>query len=296
MTDPYRGYPYGPNPSDDATVRIPGPPGAPAPMWGSPPPPPRGRGPNVVKWAALTSAVVAVIAVTVAVVVSVRGGESSNVSAEGQAPAAPTGAGAAGADLLDQSAFEAAIPSSDALLNQLGLPPSSEVKHRENIVDAKYPVDAQCGPVATPFDAVAYRGSGYASVRYLTVRDPADGKVDATRVSWVGGALFPNVTSAAAAFNKVTSAMQSCAGMTVNLKSADDDGDSFWIVGKPVTDADGIVTIVNTGEGGDGWRCGRAVALRTNVIAESVDCKIDAGTDGAVGLVKLLTAKIGGPQ
>ena len=313
MTGPGGGYPTDPHRPDEVTVRLPGrplppPPGGPGPGWPRPVPPQ--RGPSRVKWLAVGAAVLAAISVTTAVVVSVRsdGGDQPSAAATGgEDPADEAGGGegaaadpSAGADapaLLDVAGLEAVLPPSGDLLSYLGLPADQEVRRFERTINLDYATDVHnCGPVANPYDGSAYRGSGYTSVRYSFVRDPIDQDAPWNQRVWAGGVIFHTADAAKAMYTKLKGTFESCAGRTVNLKTADQDFDVFWAVGPATTDGDGVTSVLNFEEGADSWRCAHAVAQRSNALIEVVDCKHGATTERGVGLVKQMLAKIATPQ
>ncbi len=248
----------------------------------------------------------AVIAVTFAVVVTLRpdggGDEAPPAVASGEqsagefGDAAETSAPADAPDLIDTAGLEALLPENSQLLSFLGLPADREVMRYERTMNLEYAADVHnCGPVTSPYDVNAYRGSGYTSVRYSFVRDPDENISPFIQRAWVGGIAFHNAEAAQAMHAKLTGIFESCAGRTVNLKTTDDDNDVFWGIGA-VTTADGITSVLNFQEASDDWRCAHSVAQRSNVMLVVMDCSRGGDVGRSVELVEQMLAKIEAPQ
>jgi serine/threonine-protein kinase len=66
-----------------------------------------------------------------------------------------------------------------------------------------------------------------------------------------------------------------------------------WTIGETVT-SNGIVTVVNLQEGGDGWGCSRSLGARSNVVADVAACGNEVSAQTSTTIVAEIIGKIPG--
>lgn len=111
-----------------------------------------------------------------------------------------------------------------------------------------------------------YAGSGWTHVRDEVAREPGD-----DNAHWVEqtAVLYPSSRNAKKFFDDSTSAWQNCAGTSVSIYSG--DASYLWQLGD-VTVADAMITQLTTQEDADGWACQHALAVVSNLTAETWAC------------------------
>lgn len=109
--------------------------------------------------------------------------------------------------------------------------------------------------------------SGYLAVRTQALQDPqqTDHVID-------DGAIYFSTAKAANDFvAKQAQAWPKCNGATLHPTPAPGEPPSIWMVGT-VANHDGMLTVINTEEGAEGWQCQRALTARNNVVIDVRDC------------------------
>ena len=141
----------------------------------------------------------------------------------------------------------------------------------------------ECLAIDGAAQAQVYAGSGYSAMREQTLRDGDESAhyVDQAVV------LFPTAKQAAAFFDASAKQWPACNEYTHTQSG------SRWIPG-PVANADAVLSTVSMQEnaGGSAWAgCGRALAVRNNVIVDVNTCSADP-KDTAVVIAKQIAGKV----
>ncbi|MGH3560285.1 MAG: sensor domain-containing protein, partial [Mycobacterium sp.] len=127
-----------------------------------------------------------------------------------------------------------------------------------------------------------YAGSGYTAVRDQTLSegDNFAHYVDQAVV------LFPTAKQATAFFNTSAKQWPACHEYT-HIQSG-----SHWTAGS-ISNANGVLSTTATQEDASapGWACGRALAVRNNVIVDVNTCSADP-KDTAVNIANQIAAKV----
>lgn len=149
--------------------------------------------------------------------------------------------------------------------------------------------DATC--LGATFSAMAdvYRGTGYVTALGQRVTQPDD---SADYIAFQFVALFPGARGAERFRNDSEATWQACAGKPVSVKQSDTVTDT-WTIGDTVVQ-DGIVSVVNLQEGGDGWACSRSLGARANVVADIAACGADVTAQTSATIVAAIIGKVPG--
>ncbi|AQA05955.1 hypothetical protein BVC93_30360 [Mycobacterium sp. MS1601] len=147
--------------------------------------------------------------------------------------------------------------------------------------------DASCLGAAFSAMADVYRGTGYVTALGQRVTQPQD---DAAYIVFQFVALYPGAGGAERFVRESEETWRVCAGSPVSLKQSDTVTDT-WTIGDTVT-WQGIVSVVNYQEGGDGWACSRSLAARSNVVADVAACGDRVTTDTSAAIVAEIVNKV----
>ncbi len=276
-----------------ATVLPPAPPfPAPVRFGGAPAWHPVGHGGlSTPKWwllGALSVLTGIAIVVTLIAVTGVGGSDDRVASQSTSATGAPTPKTAAA---IPVQALAGLLPDRTEFAAAAGTGPRAEWRRAE----ALYPdhiVGEDClGAVGVAADAF-FQGSGWTAARTESLVPPGDND-DRERGAWLGVVSFPDAAGATTMYAKTLATDKQCAGRSVNLRDPSDpsDYDRFSTVGQP-TEADDIVTVSRTQEGGEGWGCQLGVMARTNVVITASVCGDDVSADVVRALIQSVAAKV----
>jgi hypothetical protein len=240
------------------------PPGWP-PIGGSWPAPPRrtGRRRTV---AVAAAAAVAVIAAVIVVGVATRPDpEASSPEAGAAAPSAAETAGAPVAVealptlLLDVGVINAAVDGTELAV----VPDGKSDLMYDSTVNRP-----ECGGVLTSNALAVYRGSSWVATQTQMLREADGGRWKHTVVQ--GVVSFPSPALATAFRDAQAAAWAHCQGGTVSLAMPGQDPLTWSVY--DVQDRDGMLTAVDTQDGGQGWQCQRALTVRNNVVVDVRSC------------------------
>jgi hypothetical protein len=98
--------------------------------------------------------------------------------------------------------------------------------------------------------------------------------------------LFPYVEKARAFFDASAQQWQAC-HQYMHVQSG-----TQWSVGPISVDRDILSTVATEQDSGTQWKCGRALALKNNVIADINTCSSDS-PDAAVKIAERIADKVG---
>lgn len=255
-----------------------------------------GRGPNVrdrrAPWIWLLGAVTLLVVVAVVVVAAVvetsdgprprRITATGSTSTPSSVPPVPV---SALDDLLLTPVEVAAAVSAPALV-PLSRPAESHSLYSDDVVDS------DCVGVAFAATRQFYEGSGWVSVRKLTVADTADVKrIKQSATEAV--VAFPDATVAAKFYRRALDVFRKCAKRSINLRHVDESatGEIFMMVGQ-IYEKDGVVSTSLLQEGGDGWNCQRGISADNNLVIDTDACGLDVSAAVVPALIKPIAERI----
>lgn len=147
-----------------------------------------------------------------------------------------------------------------------------------------------CTGALTPGMNTTFATSKY---QFVAGQRLADGDVqglDSTRNATQMLVSFPSVEDARSVIDAARPLWQACGG--ASMKRTDSDGQTVvTTMGEPVDTKYGLA-MLNIAEGGDGWRCGRALGSYSSVVADVMVCGNEATTDQAVAVQEAIFRKI----
>jgi hypothetical protein len=151
----------------------------------------------------------------------------------------------------------------------------------------------ECGSIEAPANKTALQGSRYLAVQTQFLRDGHGGVGDEYK-HHISNALiyYPTAEAAAAYAAKQAAAWPACTGKSLTAHAAGDPELTIWWPG-PVTNHDGILSVINAEEGGAGWACQRALTARNNVVIDTRIC-ITNPTDQAIRFATSIADRVAG--
>jgi serine/threonine kinase PknH len=134
----------------------------------------------------------------------------------------------------------------------------------------------------------ALAGSGYLGIYEERIGDQS---TDFTRRADISTVAFGDAGEARAYVAKQIAAWKRCANKTMTVKT--DRHEVTWTLNDPVTARD-VPVQLHAAEGATGYACARAIAARSNVVADVAACSDDNTdlNDQAATLVNLIINKI----
>ncbi|MGE2729008.1 sensor domain-containing protein [Mycolicibacterium vaccae] len=140
----------------------------------------------------------------------------------------------------------------------------------------------ECLAVDAAAEALVYADSGYRA----SLDESLNNGDDFSHYLKQAVVLFPLVEKAEAFFNASAQQWPACHYYT-HLQSGTE-----WVPG-PVSNADGVLSVVSTQQHAKagGWACGRALALRNNVIIDINTCSANP-EESAVRIAKRIAANV----
>lgn len=142
----------------------------------------------------------------------------------------------------------------------------------------------ECGGVHNVALQRELDNSGYVAVRIQAVSDPRlmENIVD-------DGAIYYSTANAANDFvAKQAQAWAKCNGAILHPDPALHDG--IWMIGT-VANHGGMVSVISTQEGAEGWQCQRALTARNNVVIDVNSCGFNR-TDQAIAIATRMADRV----
>jgi PknH-like extracellular domain len=134
--------------------------------------------------------------------------------------------------------------------------------------------EPQCFGAIYATSEYEYRGSGYHASFGLQGDDP---DTMFTPDVVIGATTFDDSTSARQFVDDEIAKWSGCANRPLNAEDTDSQTSLTWVAVSPAT-ANGPHTVTRTLEGRRGFGCTRALATRSNVVADADVCAPDATT------------------
>ncbi|MGH3675868.1 MAG: sensor domain-containing protein [Mycobacterium sp.] len=168
---------------------------------------------------------------------------------------------------LDESALDGALLSIGVVNGIMGSTQMKVSGELDDMTDYSEQVsDPDC--LATIFGAQepVYADSGWTAMRDQVAREPEDDNdhwVEQTAV------LYPSAEDARGLFDKVKSIWEKCSGSSISVDT--ESSSSLWEI-EDVTAEDSVITQMTKQEDADGWECQHALAVASNLTAETWAC------------------------
>ena len=185
---------------------------------------------------------------------------------------------------LDESALEKVLIPIDEVNEIMGSSQMEVTGELDEMTDSSDKVsDPDCLGAMFGAEEPVYDGSGWTAVRDLVAREPEDDNdhwVEQTAV------LYPQAGNAKRFFEKSRSIWEKCAGSSIAVET--EDTSSLWEFGD-VTADDGLITQLATQEDADGWGCQHAMAVVSNITAETWACAYSLSDEAATMALDIVT-------
>jgi PknH-like extracellular domain len=185
---------------------------------------------------------------------------------------------------LGESALETVLLSIDEVNEIMGSTQMEVTGELDEMTDSSDKVsDPDCLGAMFGAEERVYDGSGWTAVRDLVAREPDDDNdhwVEQTAV------LYPEARNAKRLFEKSKSIWDQCAGSSIAVDT--EDTSSLWEFGD-VTADDGLITQVARQEDADGWGCQHAMAVVSNMTAETWACAYSLADEAAAMAVDIVS-------
>jgi hypothetical protein len=160
--------------------------------------------------------------------------------------------------------------------------------------DSKNLVEQDCVGPWVPGQKIVYGGSGWQSAAVQALNEPAapqqtpDQPMHRMAIQSVVG--FPAADLASAFFANQKAQWGQCANRKVTYRQG---GQPVLVsMGGFATTGDGILTMINTGQGASDWVCADALAVHENISIGTLACSSGNAVDQAVEIIHKIAAKI----
>ena len=165
----------------------------------------------------------------------------------------------------------------------------SDTAERALALDPGQTVTGDAGCLGAAFSAMAnvYHHSGYLAAVGQRV---SERRGTAANVAFQFVALYPDQAAAERFRAQAETAWQGCAGKLVSVKQSDTVTDT-WTIGA-ATVRNGMVSVLNVQELGDGWACSRSLNARANVVVDVAACGESATADTSATIVTAIVGKL----
>jgi serine/threonine-protein kinase len=244
-------------------------------------------------------AAVAVVAVAVIVTAAVLARRGDDSAAPAPPPTSPTTTATTTpttttpakppAPPVPASALQGLLLGTDELANLAGAAGVIATQTAPVLSDDAAAVDDKdCVGAWVPSQREVYGDSGWTAVQQQLLRSAGDGPPTHTITQMV--ASFPTTDAAALSVNKQADQWARCAGRTITATITQPPTSVTYTFGKPST-KDGVVSMRETREGGNGWGCERAVGARNNVVADIMVCRYDPAGQ-AVAIINAVLGRV----
>ena len=168
---------------------------------------------------------------------------------------------------LDDSALEKVLLPIDEINDIMGTTDLEVTSDMDDMTDSSDKVsDPDCLGAMFGAEESVYKGSGWTAVRDIVAREPEEDNehwIEQTAV------IYPQAGNANGFFEKSKSMWQKCAGSSLAVDT--EDTSSLWEF-DDVGGGDGLITQMATQEDADGWGCQHALAVASNMTAETWAC------------------------
>ncbi|BBZ36602.1 serine/threonine-protein kinase PknH/PknJ [Mycolicibacterium confluentis] len=138
--------------------------------------------------------------------------------------------------------------------------------------DAASVDNKECVGAWLPGQRVVYGDSGWSATQQQMSRNTGDGPPSHTVTQVV--VSFPTAEAATRNVDQQEQTWRTCEGQMIMATYPQSTDTVRYTFGAPTTE-DGVVSMREIREGGNGWGCERAVGARNNVVADTMVCRYD---------------------
>jgi hypothetical protein len=147
-----------------------------------------------------------------------------------------------------------------------------------------------CAEPDTPRQNITYQGTGWQALVYQSLKEPSD-PLHLARVVDQVAVSYPTADLAADFVTNQKTQWAGCSNARFTVMEADTP--TLTSLGSFHTDSDGILSIVATPQGAEGWACGRALMARNNIVVDVAACDHEKQETEAIAIAKQIAAKVG---
>ena len=183
---------------------------------------------------------------------------------------------------LDEPALEKVLLSIDEVNDLMGTTDLEVTSEMDEMTDSSHKVsDEDCLGAMFGSEEAVYKGSGWTAVRDVVAREP-----DEDNDHWIEqtAVLYPKANNANRFFEKSKSMWETCADSSLAVDT--EDTSSLWEF-DDVAASDGLITQMATQEDADGWGCQHALAVVSNMTAETWACGYSIADEAATMAVDI---------
>ena len=152
--------------------------------------------------------------------------------------------------------------------------------------------DKNCLAVDGPAQAKVYADTAWSGIRGQRIDDSVNGSKNRSHYAIQTVVAFPSAHDASAFYDSSGPSWSACA----NRRFSDVNPgkpDTVWTVSGVTKDSDsGMLSTSQIQEGGDGWACQRALAVRNNIAIDIVTCSFDPVGTAAIDIATQIAAKV----
>ncbi len=188
------------------------------------------------------------------------------------------------------SALAGLLSGTDELANLAGAAGILVTESGQILSDDGAVVDNKdCVGAWLPGQRKVYGDSGWSAVQQQLSRSTGDGPPTHTVTQVI--LSFPTAEAATKSVDSQKELWSTCAGQIISATIAQPPTTVRYTFGTPTTEDDGVVSMRETREGGNGWGCERAVGARNNVVADTMVCRYDPAGQ-AVAIARAILKRV----
>jgi hypothetical protein len=185
---------------------------------------------------------------------------------------------------LDESALDRALLSIGDVNGIMGSTQMKVSGELDDMTDYSDKVsDPDCLGAIFGVQEPVYAESGWRAMRDRVAREPEEDNDHWVQQSAV---LYPSAKDAQGLFDKVKSIWEDCSGYSISVDTG--NASSLWEI-EEVTTEDGLITQIAMQEDADGWGCQHALAVVSNLTAETWACGYSITDEAATIAVDMVT-------
>lgn len=184
---------------------------------------------------------------------------------------------------LDESDLDKVLLPVDEINDIMGTTDLEVTSDMDDMTDSSDKVsDPDCLGAMFGAEESVYEGSGWTSVRDVVAREPDDDNdhwIEQTVV------IYPQAENAERFFGESRSMWQKCAGSSITVDT--EDTSSLWEF-DDVDSGDGLITQMATQQDADGWGCQHALAVASNMTAETWVCAYSVADEAGLMAIDIV--------
>jgi hypothetical protein len=150
--------------------------------------------------------------------------------------------------------------------------------------------DKNCLAVDGPAQEKVYAGTGWTAIRGERLDDSIDDSKKRRHYAIQAVVAYPSAHDANAFYDSSAPTWSACSKRRY-AEVTTGQPDTVWTVA-PISNDNGMLTTSLVQEGGDGWTCQRALAVRNNVAIDIVACSYGQSGSPAFDIAQQIAAKV----